>query len=148
MMYGHHELYNLSRLELGKKHFLIPFVCEATNSELLVGYTTIMFYTSHSGTMMMTSSILGNCASLYLTHTIYMMSLGSLCQNFSKAIGSTWNNTKQIQPNYPEQEKSPEGLEGLSRRFIAFNGGVDTPQLEWFKTSMQSARENVIICSH
>lgn len=54
-------------------------------------------------------------------------------------------------PNYPHQENSPEGLEGLSKRFVAFGGGIDTPQLQWFEDSLQSARmnnERVIIVSH
>ena len=54
-------------------------------------------------------------------------------------------------PNYPEQENSPEGLAGLSKRFVGFNGGGDTPQMEWLEQSLKMARENnekVIVCSH
>lgn len=43
------------------------------------------------------------------------------------------------------------GLHGLSKRFVAFNGGIDLPQLEWLETSLQLARENdekVIVVSH
>merc|ERR1719276_602600 len=54
-------------------------------------------------------------------------------------------------PNYPDQENSPEGLEGLEKRFVAFNGAVDVPQIEWLRSTLEEAKvkgEKVIILSH
>jgi manganese-dependent ADP-ribose/CDP-alcohol diphosphatase len=40
---------------------------------------------------------------------------------------------------------------GNEKRFVAFNGGVDEPQLEWLRTTLQEAKQNrerVIVLSH
>lgn len=54
-------------------------------------------------------------------------------------------------PNYPHTKNSPEGLEGVQKRFVAFNGGVDEPQMGWLRMSLEEAKreeQRVIIISH
>mmetsp|Transcript_20759 Transcript_20759/g.51494 ORF Transcript_20759/g.51494 Transcript_20759/m.51494 type:complete len:534 (-) Transcript_20759:123-1724(-) len=50
-------------------------------------------------------------------------------------------------------ENSPEGLEGLQKRFVAFNGAIGSTQLEWLRdelenTRQQNGQQKVIILSH
>lgn len=52
----------------------------------------------------------------------------------------------------PNKEKnSPEGLVGVERRFVKFNGGVGDEQLAWLENTLreaQEAQQKVIICCH
>ncbi len=56
--------------------------------------------------------------------------------------------------NYREgNENSPEGLEGLQKRFVAFNGAVGETQLDWLRDELEATRhenhnQKVIILSH
>ena len=62
--------------------------------------------------------------------------------------------------NYRDgNENSPEGLEGLQKRYVAFNGGVGEIQLDWLRDELESTRQhnedankngyqNVIVLSH
>jgi len=46
---------------------------------------------------------------------------------------------------------SPEGLEGVERRFVAFNGGVSKQQLGWLDQQLLAARQAgqlVLVASH
>eukprot|EP00192_Tetraselmis_astigmatica_P013236 CAMPEP_0117671066 /NCGR_PEP_ID=MMETSP0804-20121206/13120_1 /TAXON_ID=1074897 /ORGANISM="Tetraselmis astigmatica, Strain CCMP880" /LENGTH=338 /DNA_ID=CAMNT_0005479471 /DNA_START=250 /DNA_END=1266 /DNA_ORIENTATION=- len=55
------------------------------------------------------------------------------------------------QRNPNESKNSPEGLEGLNRRFVAFNGGISIEQLRWLDSECQEAAQDgqqVIIFSH
>ncbi len=143
--YGNHELYNLSRLELGKK-LSIPFVLEPTNNELVGYYDHVLHEPQRHH-----DDDINPWKLRFVVLDSYDICLLDRCAKTSLKRKAAHEILSKYNPNYPEQENSPEGLEGLSRRFVAFNGGVDAPQLEWFKSSMQSARENgekVIICSH
>jgi manganese-dependent ADP-ribose/CDP-alcohol diphosphatase len=144
--YGNHELYNLSRFELGHK-LSIPFIREPTNE--LVGYYD---HVLHEPQRQHCDDDNANPWKLrFVVLDSYDICLLDRCAETSKKRQAAHEILSRHNPNYPEQENSPEGLVGLSRRFVAFNGGVDTPQLEWLESSMQSARENgekVIICSH
>lgn len=143
--YGNHELYNLSRLELGHK-LSIPFIREPNNDELVGYYDHIL----HEPQRQCDSD--GDTWKLrFVVLDSYDICLLDRCADTSLKRKAAHEILSKHNPNYPEQENSPEGLIGLSRRFVAFNGGVDTPQLEWLENSMNSARENgekVIICSH
>ena len=58
--------------------------------------------------------------------------------------------TKQ-NPNYPENENSPEGLKGRNRRFVGFGGGIDEPQIQWLTHLLQQSRthkQRVLLMSH
>ena len=44
--------------------------------------------------------------------------------------------------NYNEgNENSPEGLEGLQKRFVAFNGAVGQLQLDWLQDQLEETRQ-------
>lgn len=48
-------------------------------------------------------------------------------------------------------KNSPEGLSGLDRRFLMFNGAVGKEQLEWLEQTLEEAtklRQKVVICCH
>ncbi|OIT31415.1 PREDICTED: manganese-dependent ADP-ribose/CDP-alcohol diphosphatase-like [Nicotiana attenuata] len=59
---------------------------------------------------------------------------------------------KVLQERNPNSDKnSPNGLVGLERRFLKFNGGVGKEQLEWLDHVLQEATElnqNVVVCCH
>lgn len=49
------------------------------------------------------------------------------------------------------EKNSPEGLNGVERRFVKFNGGIGKCQLEWLEKTLQhatGAKQKVIICCH
>ena len=62
------------------------------------------------------------------THNIARM---RRCAKSSQKHKSATEILAKYNPNIPELEKSPEGLTGIKRRFVAFNGGIDKPQLQW-----------------
>eukprot|EP00611_Tribonema_gayanum_P032463 TRINITY_DN9715_c0_g1_i4.p2 TRINITY_DN9715_c0_g1~~TRINITY_DN9715_c0_g1_i4.p2 ORF type:complete len:229 (-),score=78.58 TRINITY_DN9715_c0_g1_i4:131-817(-) len=54
-----------------------------------------------------------------------------------------------VNPN--RNQNSPEGLDGLQRRFVRFNGGVGPQQLRWLRQELQEAgrqKQRVVVCSH
>uniref|UniRef100_A0A0E0API1 Manganese-dependent ADP-ribose/CDP-alcohol diphosphatase n=1 Tax=Oryza glumipatula TaxID=40148 RepID=A0A0E0API1_9ORYZ len=59
---------------------------------------------------------------------------------------------KFLEEKNPNSDKnSPDGLVGVDRRFVMFNGGVGKEQLSWLNDVLQDAsarRQNVILCSH
>ena len=138
--YGNHELYNLSRKELAAK-LSIPFAKEGNE---LVGYYQHLLHDPLKEE--------GNAQGLrFIVIDSYDICLLDRCDETSTKRQQADKILSKHNPNYPQEENSPEGLEGLSRRFVGFNGGIDTPQLEWLDKSLQMARENderVIICSH
>ncbi|EOY22272.1 hypothetical protein QUC31_007650 [Theobroma cacao] len=53
--------------------------------------------------------------------------------------------------NPNSNKNSPEGLEGLDRRFLMFNGAVGKEQMEWLDGVLQDAtnlKQKVIVCCH
>ncbi|RID78678.1 hypothetical protein BRARA_A01476 [Brassica rapa] len=59
---------------------------------------------------------------------------------------------KILEEKNPNSEKnSPEGLVGVERRFVKYNGGVGEKQLEWLDGVLKDATElnqRVIVCGH
>ena len=130
--YGNHELYNLSREEISNK-LNIPFVVEEPHNEL-VGYYS---FKKHNIRFVVLDS--------------YDIALMGRCPNTSAKRKEAERLLSLHNPNYPAQENSPEGLNGLKRRFVAFNGAVDKAQLEWLRETLhtaKSSKEKVIILSH
>jgi len=137
--YGNHELYNLSREDLAEK-LSIPFKLEPTND--LVGYYDHQLHEPQQPSSLKLRFIILDS---------YDVCLLGRCPESSPKRHAAHELLTIHNPNYPEEENSPEGLKGLSRRFVGFGGGVDTPQLEWLEESLKTARDNdekVIICSH
>ncbi|KAG0603215.1 hypothetical protein M758_10G075900 [Ceratodon purpureus] len=53
--------------------------------------------------------------------------------------------------NPNEEKNSPDGLVGVERRFVKFNGGVGEEQLAWLEKTLQEAtdaKQKVVICCH
>jgi manganese-dependent ADP-ribose/CDP-alcohol diphosphatase len=127
--YGNHELYNLNREQIGTM-MGIPFVVE--DEDELVGYQSY----SHNGIRFII---------LDTMDISFMRPEGSRKRRLADAILTKEN------PNFPAVENSPQGLEGNQKRFVAFNGAVDKPQLQWLRTTLQEARdenEKVVLMSH
>lgn len=129
--YGNHELYNLSRESIGKI-LDIPFVKESNDD--LVGYR---------------SYVKNNFRFIVLdTYDIAMM---GRCPQTSEKRKKAEQILAKHNPNYPEKENSPENLEGVQKRFVAFNGGIDSAQLTWLRSTLAEAKRNnerVIVLSH
>jgi len=149
--YGNHELYNLSRERLGEK-LGIPFTMESTGD--LVGYYTCLIENHNQNEETEEPSSSSSSSSMKLRALVldtYDLCLLDRCPESSYKRHRAHEILSANNHNYPQNENSPEGLDGLSRRFVAFNGGIDEPQLEWLQHSLQLARDNdekVIIFSH
>lgn len=142
--YGNHELYNLSREELAKK-LSIPFTLESTSD--LVGYYDHLLDEPHYNNDDV--SLLWKLRFVIIDS--FDISLLDRCSETSSKHHAAHEILKANNPNYPQQENSPENLIGLQRRFVAFGGGVDIPQLRWLEQTLKFARlnnERIILCSH
>eukprot|EP00980_Cylindrotheca_fusiformis_P030119 scaffold24410_cov108-Cylindrotheca_fusiformis.AAC.2 len=130
--YGNHCLYNLDRHELQDK-LGIPFVAEEPCGEL-VGY----FHHTHKGIR-------------FVNIDSYDIAIMHRCEDTSPKRKEANEIMLRKNHNFPENMNSPEGLEGLERRFVGFNGGVGKVQLSWLRETLEGARsvgEKVIILSH
>ncbi|KAK1736836.1 manganese-dependent ADP-ribose/CDP-alcohol diphosphatase [Skeletonema marinoi] len=140
------ELYNLSRDRLAEK-LNIPFTLEDTGD--LVGYYTHLIENCNQNDEEHSSSSSMKLRALVLD--TYDLCLLDRCPDSSHKRHRAHEILSANNHNYPHEENSPEGLEGTNRRFVAFNGGIDEPQLEWLRCSLEMARENeekVIVFSH
>ncbi len=129
--YGNHELYNLDRPTLGLK-LGIPFVQEPCGD--LVGYHSYV----HDGIR-------------FVVLDTYDIAKLQRCPNTSCKYREACDILQRSNPNYPRAENSPSGLNGLARRFVAFNGAVGPVQLAWLRDTLTTARakeEMVILLSH
>jgi manganese-dependent ADP-ribose/CDP-alcohol diphosphatase len=129
--YGNHELYNLDRTVLGEM-LNIPFVKESCGD--LVGYRSHV----HKHVR-------------FVVLDTYDVAVLKRCAKSSRKHKTATQLLAKHNPNYPHQENSPEGMEGVNKRFVAFNGAVDKPQLEWLRETLQQSREaqeKVIVLSH
>ena len=129
--YGNHCLYNMDRESMAAK-LGIPFVKE--NCGELVGYYSVLH--DHG-----IRFVVLDC------YDIAKMRRPSTSTKYQKADTIL----KHRNPNYKNNENSPEGLQGLARRFVAFNGGVGATQLVWLQETLKRAREageRVVIVSH
>jgi manganese-dependent ADP-ribose/CDP-alcohol diphosphatase len=130
--YGNHELYVHGREEIFQK-LNIPFVIEDTTSEL-VGYYS--FVTNKIRFIVLDSydiALMGRCpeTSLKRREAVQWLSVNN--------------------PKYPNEENSPKGLNGLKKRFVAFNGAVGTVQVQWLQETLRTENSNyerVIVLSH
>jgi manganese-dependent ADP-ribose/CDP-alcohol diphosphatase len=133
--YGNHELYNVHREILGQK-LNIPFVREPCGD--LVGY--------YSYQLTKTGSTFR-----FVVIDSYDISIMKRCTESSLKRKKAEKILTEKNPNFPHRENSPDGLVGVNRRFVAFNGAVDTPQLSWLRQTLQEAKdknERVVILSH
>lgn len=130
--YGNHELYNMDREQLGPL-LNIPFLKEPCGD--LVGYW---------------SHLAKECGVRFVFLDSYDVAVGGRRDTSEKRKQAekilALNN-----PNFPENENSPQGLDGLMRRFVAFGGAVGDAQLKWLSATLEEAKqrsEKVILLSH
>ena len=129
--YGNHELYNLEREKLGEK-LGIQFVKEEYGD--LVGYRSHV----HNGIR-------------FVVLDTYDINILRRCPDSSGKHREAVETLTRENPNFPDQANSPEGLVGVQKRYVAFNGAVDAPQLDWLSKTLEEARQNgekAIILSH
>ena len=130
--YGNHELYNLSREDLRHK-LNIPFVREPCGE--LVGYY------AHTTPCKTVKFIVID------SYDVNLLGRNPNSFKHQRAVEIMEENN----PNFPQQENSPQGLEGIQKRFVGFNGAVDRPQLEWLRGALEEAKmegQKAIILSH
>ena len=128
--YGNHCLYNMDRESMGAK-LGIPFFAESCGE--LVGYHSVL----HNGIRF----VVLDC------YDIAKMRRTKTSSKYKDADTIL----RRKNPNYHTNENSPEGLEGLDRRYVAFNGAIGPTQLTWLRQILQDARthkERVILMSH
>ena len=135
--YGNHELYNLSRRDLGKK-LSIPFKLEPITNEL-VGYYDHLLQVPRGCRANDDDGVVVDhpWKVRFVVIDSFDICLLDRCAETSTKRRAAHEILKSNNPNYPEQENSPEGLVGLSRRFVAFNGAVDESQLEWLENTTE-----------
>lgn len=128
--YGNHELYNVDRNVLGDI-LNIPFAKEPCGN--LVGYHS---FVKHDV-----------CFIVIDSYDVTMSQREETCKKYQRAKQILEENN----PNFSRNINSPEGLTGVQRRFVAFNGGLDKPQLEWLDRTLETVRnkkQKAIILSH
>ena len=134
--YGNHCLYNLDRTMLQTK-LKIPFVQEPCGD--LVGYHSYVVGSSGHGGVR------------FVVLDTYDIAIMQRCDKQSKKRQEAVEILKNKNPNFPQLQNSPEGLNGMAKRFVAFNGGVGPLQLEWLRRTLDEARamqQTVIVLSH
>lgn len=132
--YGNHELYSLSRKELAEK-LNVPFVTEEDGScKDLVGYWSYAL-----------------AGIRFVIIDSYDISLLDRSETNSSKRKEAEEVLSMHNPNFPEAENSPNGLDGLNKRYVGFNGGVGSKQLQWLQDTLSQSRKNnekVILLSH
>lgn len=146
--YGNHELYNFGHETIQRK-LQIPFVKEPSGD--LVGYYTRLITPIDNGTTITTGDrrklrlVVLDCYDI------------ALLQRQSTPTKTSPKHTAAVQilaannPNFSDNPNSPQGMIDDQRRFVAFNGGMDTPQLTWLRDTLEAARgaeETVLIMTH
>jgi manganese-dependent ADP-ribose/CDP-alcohol diphosphatase len=149
--YGNHELYNLPRHALESK-LKIPFKREPPHDELVGYYSFALDQTaSKMNDKMVVNDNNGDMKVRFVVLDSYDISLMGRCSQTSTKHQKAHAILAEHNPNYPENENSPVGLEGLKKRFVAFNGAVDKTQLAWLRKELANAEkqnEKVIVLSH
>jgi manganese-dependent ADP-ribose/CDP-alcohol diphosphatase len=129
--YGNHCLYNHDRATL-KERLGIPFRQEQDTNEW-VGYYEYV----HNDMK-------------FVVLDGYDVALMQRCPDTSQKYQQAHRLLMDNNPNV-DNLNSPDGLDGLQRRFVAFNGAIGTQQLQWLQGTLQQSREDnqhVVILSH
>lgn len=137
-IYGNHCLYNMDRPQMQKK-LKIPFVKEPCGE--LVGYYSHLI------------PVPGGPSFRLLVLDSYDLAVLQRCPDSSakhkQAVDLLHRYNKE---NFASGNvNSSDGLMGLEKRFVAFNGAVGPVQLSWLQEQLDEARcqdEKVIVLSH
>jgi manganese-dependent ADP-ribose/CDP-alcohol diphosphatase len=146
--YGNHELYNLNRHEISNK-LGIPFVKEPCGE--LVGYYSYKHQSENKEYDNDNHNHKEEDSNLrFVVIDSYDISIMHRCETTFKRQ-KAMEILKHNNPNYPEAENSPQGLDGVNKRYVAFNGAVGELQQTWLRQTLEDAKmngEKVIILSH
>ena len=137
---GNHELYNFSREELEKSVLHPASSCLHLNESIPVGSSdkTKPFYFSFIPHPKF-------CFVYLDSFEISILGVDESSQQYKEAIGIV------RKYNQNDDLHSPEGLTGLERRFVKFNGAITTTQLSWLHSVLTQAEKNgqkAVIFSH
>ena len=144
--YGNHCLYNVDRPTLQEK-LGIPFVQEPCGD--WVGYYSFVVPPPSSSSSSQSNTSHNKVRLVVLDS--YDVAKMKRCEQTSSKYKQADKILREKNPNYPTNENSPEGLEDLEKRFVAFNGAVGPLQLEWLQQELEDVRskgERAIIVSH
>ena len=142
---GNHELYNFSREELTSS-VLHPFNCCQSASYL----------STHQGHATVSKE---ENKPFYFSFTPHPKFCFIYLDSFEVSIHGVDNNSARYQRalemvceyNKNEDLESCDGLKGLERRFVEYNGAISTSQLSWLNTVLKGAQENgqkAVVFSH
>lgn len=129
--YGNHCLYNFDRKTL-QERLGIPFKKEPCGD--LVGYY---------------DQVMGDIRFVVLD--AYDVAIMQRCEQTSQKRREATEILSKRNPNFDVNMNSPEGLEGVERRFVGFNGAVGQLQLKWLEQTLAAARQDdqkVVLLSH
>ena len=136
-VYGNHELYVLSRKEIAAQ-FGIPMIEEAVSPDASDEPDLVGYYTKS----------LPNDYKFVFVDTYDECVMGRTGAKLSAATALLSQNN----PNFASGEiNSPIGLDGVQRRFVAFNGGVGARQMRWLEDELIDARttnKRVVVSAH
>jgi manganese-dependent ADP-ribose/CDP-alcohol diphosphatase len=146
-VYGNHELYVLSREDIGVSFGVPMFVEDAhTGGTGGTGGTSgddtgelVGYYTKRTN----------GWKFIFLDN--YDLSVMGRSPTSAK-YASSHSILSSSNPNYVAGDiNSPIGLDGVDRRFVAFNGGIGDTQLRWLRDELSASRasnEFVVLNSH
>lgn len=133
--YGNHCLYNMDRATMQQK-LGIPFVKEPCG-DLVGNY----------------SHVIPNTKLRLIVLDSYDVAIMQRCSQTSRKHQEAVRLLQRHNSaNYEEgNENSPEGLVGVQKRYVAFNGAIGEIQLTWLRHELEAARQNrerVLVLSH
>ncbi|XP_078692086.1 manganese-dependent ADP-ribose/CDP-alcohol diphosphatase-like [Branchiostoma floridae x Branchiostoma belcheri] len=141
-IWGNHEFYNFSRSYLMKSSLLTAQETQETanNVQKVVKKEADAAYYDFSPYKSYRFIILDN-------YDISMCGIGR------DKDSPQYKEAEKIlrERNRNEELNSPEGLVGLDRRFVMFNGGMGEKQLQWLRETLEVARqqgEKVVVSGH
>eukprot|EP00058_Branchiostoma_floridae_P021558 XP_002607048.1 hypothetical protein BRAFLDRAFT_68177 [Branchiostoma floridae] len=139
-IWGNHEFYNFSRTYLVKSPLFTGTQDIANNVEEVVKKEADAVYYDFSPYNGYRFVILDN-------YDISMCGIGR------EKDSPQYKKAEEIlrQMNKNEELNSPDGLFGVDRRFVLFNGGMGEEQLQWLRETLEVARqrgEKVVISGH
>lgn len=134
--YGNHDLYNFGREELGRR-LGVPFVEEDDGA--LVGYRSYVPPGTDVRVVLLDAYDVA----------VLDRPVGSSKRTMADEILTTHNSN--YLPDNVDSGNSPEGLVGVDRRYVAFNGAFGARQLAWLRVELAEADrldQRVVVLSH
>ena len=142
---GNHELYNFSRKELARS-VLHPFNSCASASYLSLHQSHPVISKGETKPFYFSFTPHPKFCFVYLdSYDISILGEDESSPRYKQGLGMLRKFNKNDDP------QSPNGLFGLERRFVRFNGAIGMEQLLWLQSTLKKAEEQgqkVVIFSH